>query len=253
MSNWFIPFKYNKNSYIRLFCFHYGGGSASAYREWAKDIVDHVDLVAIQLPGRESRFSEPLLDNVLDIVNKLSLDFQDYLDKPYIFFGHSIGALIAFEFTRTLRKKGMPQPKHLIISGTKAPQVQLKRAPIHHLPDSELTEKIREYNGIPSYILEDKELMAIFLPIIRSDFCISEAYKYNSEEPLTCPITALGGLSDDTFDSRDLLKWQEQTSSSFEHELLPGDHFFIKSSYQEVINIVNKVLYKEIAKFITIN
>lgn len=73
-----------------MFCFHYGGGSSSAYREWAKDIVDHIDLVAIQPPERESRFSEPLLDNVLDIVNKLSLDFQNYLDKPYISFGRVI-------------------------------------------------------------------------------------------------------------------------------------------------------------------
>jgi len=209
--------------------------------------------VAIQLPGRESRFSEPLLDNVLDIVNKLSVSFSDYLDKPYIFFGHSIGALTSFEFTRILRKKGMRQPQHLIISGAKAPQVPLKRRPIHHLPDLELIEKIREYNGIPSYILEDKELMAIFLPIIRADFCVSETYNYHSEPPLSCPITALGGLNDDTFDSQDLLKWHEQTSSLFEYELLSGDHFFIKSSYQKVINIVNKILYKEITRFITLN
>ena len=100
--------------------------------------------------------------------------------------------------------------------------------------------------------LEDEEFMAIFLPIMRADFCISETYSYYSELPLTCPITALGGLSDNTFDTQDLLKWQEQTNASFEYKLLPGDHFFIKSSYQEVIDIVNNVLYKEITKFITI-
>ncbi len=252
-SNWFMPFKYNTNSYIRLFCFHYGGGSASAYREWSKDLIDNADLVAIQLPGRENRFSEPLINNVSEIVNQLSLDFNDYLDKPCVFFGHSIGALIAFEFARILRKNKIRQIKYLIISGTKAPQVPLKRTPIHNLPDSELIEKIRQYNGIPNYILEDKELMAIFLPIIRADFCVSETYSYNGEPPLTYPITALGGLDDNTFDSNDLLKWQEQTNSSFEHQLLPGDHFFIKSSNQQVINIVNKVLYNEITKFVTIN
>ncbi len=92
--------------------------------EWAKD------LIAMQLTGRENRFSEPLLDNISDIVDELSLNFYNYLDKPYILFGHSIGALISFEFTRTLRKKAQ-QPKSLIISGTKAPQVPLKRSPIH--------------------------------------------------------------------------------------------------------------------------
>ena len=124
------------------------------------------------------------------------------------------------------------------------------RAQIHHLPDLNLIEEIRKYNGTPSSILEDKELMAVFLPIIRADFCISETYKYTSEEPLTRPITALGGLSDNTFDSQDLLKWQEQTISSFEYDLLPGDHFFIKSSYQGVIKIVNEILYQEISKFL---
>jgi len=253
MSDWFVPFKYNKNSYMRLFCFHYGGGSASAYRDWAKDLIDYVDLIAIQLPGRESRFSEPLLDNISDIVNELSLNFHNYLDKPYILFGHSIGALISFEFTRTLRKKAMQQPKSLIISGTKAPQVPLKRSPIHRLPTPELIQKIREYNGIPRDIIENKELMDIFLPIIRADFCISETYNYYGELPLACPIMALGGLNDDTFDSQDLLKWQEQTTALFQYELLPGDHFFIKSSYPEVINIVNKILYKEITQFVTLN
>lgn len=253
MSDWFMPFKHNKNSYIRLFCFHYGGGSASAYREWANDIVEHVDLVAIQLPGRENRFGEPLLNNVSQVVNELYQNFASYLSQPFVFFGHSIGALIAFEFVRLLQKNGAPQPKYLIVSGTKAPQVPLKRRPIHHLSDLELLEKIRQYKGIPGYILEDKELMSIFLPIIRADFSISETYQYTSHKPLACPITALGGLNDDTFDSQDLLKWQAQTSVSFDHELLPGDHFFIRSSYQEVINIVNKVLYQEISKLVTIN
>ena len=152
-----------------------------------------------------------------------------------------------------MRKKAIQQPKSLIISGTKAPQVPLKRPPIHRLPTPELIQKIREYNGIPRDIIENKELMDIFLPIIRADFCISETYSYYSEPPLACPIMALGGLNDDTFDSQDLLKWQEQTTALFQYELLPGDHFFIKSSYPEVINIVNKILYKEITQFVTLN
>ncbi|WPY01820.1 Thioesterase (plasmid) [Candidatus Trichorickettsia mobilis] len=251
--DWFIPFKQEKNAYVRLFCFHYGGGSATTYREWTKGLIEHVELVAIQLPGREHRFSEPLLYNISHVVDKLCENFSSYIGKPFVFFGHSIGALIAFEFVRTLRRKGMPQPKHLIISGAKAPQVALKRAPIYNLTDSKLIEEIRKYNGIPISILEDEELMAIFLPIIRADFFISETYKYTSEEPLTFPITSLGGLGDDTFDFEDLLKWKEQTSSSFEYNLLPGDHFFIRSSYQKVIRIVNQILYHEIVKFISIN
>lgn len=250
---WFIPFKQEKSSYVRLFCFHYGGGSASAYKEWVKDLLDYVDLIAIQLPGRESRFGESLLSNVPQVVSELYKDFDPYLNKPFVFFGHSIGSLIAFELTRLLRKHGIFMPKHLIVLGTKAHQVPLKRPIIHNLPDPKLTEEIRKYNGIPNDILENQELMSIFLPIIRADFSISETYQYTVEEALDCPITALGGLSGDSFDSADLLEWKTQTSSSFEYHLLPGDHFFIRSSYQEVMTIVNNIIYQEISKFVTIN
>jgi medium-chain acyl-[acyl-carrier-protein] hydrolase len=98
---------------------------------------------------------------------------QFALDKPFIFFGHSIGALIAFEFVRALRRKGISKPEHLIVSGTKAPQTPLKKQPIHDLPNVKFIEELKKYNGIPDYIIEDEELMSIFIPIIRADFCIS--------------------------------------------------------------------------------
>ncbi len=252
MSDWFRPFKCNKNSYISLFCFHYGGGSASAYKKWAKDIIDQVDLVAIQLPGRENRFREPLLKNVSQVTNELYKNFDSYIHKPFIFFGHSIGALIAFEFARLLRKKDISEPKHLIVSAAKAPQLPLKRSIIHNLPDSKFVEEICKYNGIPNNILEDQGLASIFLPIIRADFSISETYQYATEEVLSFPITALGGLNDASLEQADLLEWSKQTSSFFEYNLLPGDHFFIRSSYQQVITIMNNILYKEISKLIAI-
>ena len=244
-SDWFIPFKQERNSSVRLFCFHYGGGSASAFREWSKDIPDFAELIAIQMPGRESRFNEPLLNNVSEVVDQLFINFESYLDKPFIFFGHSTGALIAFEFTVALRKRRSIQPRHLIVSGTKAPQAPLRRSPIHALSDLQFIEELKKYNGIPDAIIENKELMSLFMPTIRADFSISETYQYHNELPLDCPITALGGLNDHTFNHEDLLKWKEQTTSSFKHHILSGDHFFIKTSYQEVIKIINQVLYKQ--------
>jgi medium-chain acyl-[acyl-carrier-protein] hydrolase len=107
------------------------GRIPSIFRKWSKDLMDDAELVAIQLPGREERFNEPLLSNVSQVVDNLCQNFNNYLDKPFIFFGHSIGALIAFEFVRALRRKRMPKPEHLIISGTKAPQTPLKRTHVH--------------------------------------------------------------------------------------------------------------------------
>jgi medium-chain acyl-[acyl-carrier-protein] hydrolase len=96
IDDWFIPFKQEKDTYIRLFCFHYGGGSASAYKEWAKDITERVDLVAVQLPGRENRFGEHLLDNAFQVADELHKNFDRYLKKPFVFFGHSIRGFNSF-------------------------------------------------------------------------------------------------------------------------------------------------------------
>lgn len=242
-NNCFITFKQQKNALIRLFCFHYGGGSASIFRKWSKDVLEEAELVAIQLPGREERFNEPLLNNVSQVIDNLVLNFKQYSDKPFILFGHSVGALIAFEFARTLEKIKIVKSKHLIVSGAKAPQVPLKRQHIHNLPKKQFIAELKKYNGIPDYIIEDDELISTFIPMIRADFSIFETYNYLSEKPLSCPITALGGLNDNTFDSKDLIKWQKQTSNSFTHKFLPGDHFFINNSYKEVINIINNALY----------
>jgi len=245
-NDWFIAFKQEHSSSVRLFCFHYGGGSASSFREWSKDIPGFVELIAIQMPGRENRFNEPLLNNVSEVVDQLCTNFDPYLDKPFVFFGHSIGALIAFEFVRALRRKGSVQPKHLIVSGAKAPNAPFRRKSIHSLPDSQFIEELKKYNGIPSVIIEDKELISLFAPTIRADFSICETYEHHSEIPLDCPITALGGLNDHTFNHEDLLKWKEQTTGSFKPHLLPGDHFFVKTSYEEVIKIVNQVLCEQV-------
>jgi medium-chain acyl-[acyl-carrier-protein] hydrolase len=244
--NWFIKFKQKNNPSVRLFCFHYGGGSASTFSPWAQDIAEGAELIAIQLPGREGRYNEPLLYTVSEIVEQLCINFNEYLGLPCIFFGHSLGALIAFELICALRKNGMIQPKHFITSGTKAPHLPFNKQHIHDLPDSNFIDELRKFNGIPNAIIEDKELISIFLPIIRADFHIFETYKYFSGEPLSLPITALGGLNDDTFDHKDLLKWKEMTTCSFKYYFLQGNHFFIKSSYKDVIRIVNQVLNNEI-------
>lgn len=244
-NNWFKFFEQKNKIDMRLFCFHYGGGSASIFKRWSKDLINEVELVAIQLPGREERFDEPLLDNIDVVINDLFLNFSFY-DKPFIFFGHSIGALIAFELARILRAKIQLQPQHLIASSAKAPQVPLKKTPIHKLDDIQFIEELRKYNGVPEYILQDNEIMSLFMPIMRADFRISETYIYHDQKPLDFPITALGGIGDNTFDLKDLAEWQKQTTNSFKQSILNGDHFFINASYDETIKIINHILLKEI-------
>lgn len=249
MSQCFLNFKQNEKHCINLLCFHYGGGSASAYKDWAKDIIKQVNLIAVQLPGREGRFNEPLLTKMDEVIQELYNNFNLYKRESFIFFGHSIGAIIAFEFARTIRKFDKSfKLKHLIVSGTKAPQLFSSESLTHTLSNDEFLQEISKYNGVPSEIIKNEELMSVFLPIIKADFTISETYTYSKGEVLNCPITALGGINDYSFNKEDLIKWNQQTSSLFKHFMLPGDHFFIRSSFQKVISIINSILIEEIKK-----
>ena len=202
-----------------------------------------VELAAVQLPGRETRFSEPLLDNIDAVISPLLEDFKSYLDKPFILFGHSIGGLISFELTRALRKQGLPLPLHVIISGSRAPHLPINRLPLHNLPTPELISALSIYNGMPKEILNDNnELAELFFPIIRADFKIRETYLYKQEPPLLCDITAICGEEDPTVSIADTQQWNQHTLLDFSHFSIPGDHFFIKSAERAVLDIIGKIL-----------
>jgi medium-chain acyl-[acyl-carrier-protein] hydrolase len=240
-NSWFVPIKTHPSNPLRIFCFHYAGGSMSVYRTWSEHIKN-ADLVTIQLPGRENRFTEALITEMDLIIDNLYENFSDFDNKPYVFFGHSLGALIAFEFAKKLQKQGPLGLKHLIVSGSRAPHLPIRRRLIYNLPDQELFSEIQKYNGIPENLLAEKDLlMNIMLPIIRADFTISDIYQCSTETKLKIPITVFGGRDDDTFPFEDLLQWKLHTDT-FDYQSFAGNHFFIKSSFPEVIDNINSIL-----------
>ena len=247
---WFFPLTVNnKSTKLRLFAFHHAGGNASMFRPWMQYLASSVDIIAVQLPGRGTRFVEPLLHDLKSVVNNLVENFSNYLDKPFIFFGHSVGALISFELVRALRKEKYPLPCHLIVSGTRAPHLPSRRKKIHNLSDSEFVSELVSYNGIPSGLLEDKELLSLLIPVIRADFTISETYTYSDSSPLSCPITAFGGMSDPYLSQKELSCWGAHTNNEFKYIFFKGDHFFlIKESYPEVTRVLNQIILREIEK-----
>ena len=249
---WFLPLTINnQSSNLRLFTFHHAGGSASMFRPWAQDLTSSVDIIAIQLPGRETRFTESLLYDLKSVVNKLVENFSDYFDKPFIFFGHSVGSLISFEIVRELRRRKYPLPLHLIVSGTRAPHLPSRRKKIRSLPDSEFISELFSYNGIPSVLLEDKEILNLLVPIIRADFTISETYTYSDEPPLSCPITAFGGLNDPYLLQEELSSWKDHTNNEFKYTFFEGDHFFLtKESYSKVVYDLDLIILEETKKLI---
>ncbi|MEO1374973.1 MAG: thioesterase II family protein [Cyanobacteria bacterium J06635_10] len=232
----------NPQADLRLFCFPYAGGSSIIFRRWQDLLQANIELCPIELPGRGSKIKLAPLNRLEPIVKELSQQIQPYLDKPFAFFGHSMGGLLSFELTRKLYQKYGISPVHLFISARSAPQLLESEPPIHALPESDFIDKLRDYNGTPEAVLENQELMQLFLPILRADFAVLETYKYQNAPPLECPISVFGGLQDNKITIEELEAWQEQTNSSFLLKMLPGDHFFINHSYSLLTEQISEIL-----------
>jgi medium-chain acyl-[acyl-carrier-protein] hydrolase len=170
------------------------------------------------------------------------------LTPPFAFFGHSMGAALAFEITRRLCRVGRPLPFHLFVSGRSAPRTPYEEDPIHDLPREEFFEALRRFEGTPEEVLQHEELMAMLEPILRADFSVSETYEYSLDsEPLPVPITVLGGVRDDEVPVEKLEAWAQETDLGCRRHLLEGGHFFLHERRGEVLDIVGRELARHLA------
>jgi len=241
-NKWFLIPKKNKQANLRLFCFPFGGGGASFYRTWTECLPLTVELCLVQPPGRECRLREKPFTRLMPLATTLSRIIETYLDMPFAFLGHSMGAWIGFELTRQLRWQSKPGPVHLFVSGRRAPQLQDPDPPKHNLPKSELIKELRRFNGTPELVLQEPELLDIFLPILRADFAVLETYKYTEELPIDCPITVFGGLQDRQAGYEELIAWRENTIREFRLKMYPGDHFYLKETKGQLLSEITKDL-----------
>ncbi len=215
---------------LRLFCVPFAGAGASMFRTWAAHLPEAVEVCAVQLPGRENRVHEPLYTDMTRLVPAAADALSPHLTKPFAFFGHSMGAHVAFELTRALRRRGGPLPRHLYVSGRWAPQIPPRDPPTYDLPDAEFRQELRRLNGGRQAASESSELTTALLPMIRADFAICETYAYEEGPPLACPIAAWGGANDPDVTVADVQAWRDQTTTSFSCDIMPGDHFFLLTS-----------------------
>lgn len=236
--------KKKPNATIRLFCFHHSGGGASAYYPWLEFLSPSIELIAIQLPGRENRFNEPLNNNLKNIIDQLSDGFRIYKDKPFFVFGHSLGGLLSFEFIKSIQELYSICPRHIIVSATKAPHLPFRMKHLSKLSDGALKEELKVYDGLDERILHHDELLKLFLPIIRSDFSIYENHNYSNSKPFPCDILALFGKHDHTVTQEEILAWAAYTTGKFEHLSFPGGHFFIKNHQKRILQIINTITTK---------
>ena len=166
------------------------------------------------------------------------------LDKPFAFFGHSMGALISFELARLLREEQSVEPTALFISGRGAPQLESEDPITYDMPEDEFISELRRLNGTPREVLEHPELLQLMMPILRSDFELCQTYTYTNAPPLNCPIFAFGGLQDEDVPRENLEAWRDQTTSALTVRMFPGDHFFLHSSQSSLLRALSSDLYQ---------
>lgn len=227
---------------LRLFCFPHVGGGASTFNLWKPAWVpDNIELWTVRLPGREQRLSETTFRRMGPLVDALYEGMATQFSGPYAFYGHSLGAVVAFETARKIQRQGGQGPVRLLVSAHTAPQLGLCRPVLYNLPDKEFVGELRRFAGTPDEALDNEDLMSIMMVALRADFEVDETYSYQEGPPLDCPISAFGGIDDPDVSQADLEAWKALTSQKFTLQMMEGDHFFIFRSPDFLLRLAEEL------------
>lgn len=207
-----------------LFCFPHGGGGASAFRHWKAELSPRIEVVPVQLPGRESRFTEPLLTSAEAVVTALLKPLSAHAREPFALFGHSMGALLAYEAAVALTEQGLP-PARLFASGHHPPHLPNATPALRGATDQEFAERLADFGGTPAELLDNPVMMDCLMPRFRADFEICETYRHSQRSPIPVPITVFAGREDPAVDVSELGRWGELTTEGAEVHILDGGHF----------------------------
>lgn len=221
--------------------FPHAGSGASTYQRWRRMVPQAVDVLAVQLPGRETRLDEPLIRDLPVLVDAVTDGLSKMLDRPFAFFGHSVGALIAFETTRLLRRRGQPQPACLGLSAFPAPSTLVPQS-LHELPDDVILKFLRDLSYFPERLASQKGYVEMFLPALKADFALASNYRPSPEEPLSCPVHVFGADADPFAKPGQLDAWSEYAGADFSCSIFPGGHFYLYEHGAEILKKVTRPL-----------
>lgn len=218
----------NDQCRLKMVCFAHAGGGPSFYSQWG-GFHSEVEVLRVALPGREGRRKEPAFNSMATLLPELLQELDKVLDSPYVLFGHSMGAAVAYEVAKHFeaRDKG---PQHLFVSGRRAPHLFARRRLFYDLPDKEFLSVLTGLNGTPESVINDSSLVDLFLPSLRADFTLIEKYHIDQPDPVNCPISAYGGDTDPEVECFELAAWKQLTSSKFCSQMFTGDHFYLKQN-----------------------
>lgn len=238
---WFQRFHQSPESTVRLVCFPHAGGAASYYYSLSQLLTPEVEVVAVQYPGRQDRRQEPFIDDIGELADRICEVLGTWNGPPYAFFGHSMGATIAFEVARRLRRRSATGPEWLFVSGRRAPSRQ-RAGNIHLRDDRGIIAELQRLGSTDSRILTDPELLATILPATRNDYRAIETYGYVPGLPLDCPISVLIGDADHQTSFEDALAWREHSTGLFDIQTFPGGHFYLDACKPKVANAIYAAL-----------
>jgi len=252
VDSWIHSVSYNPNAKLRLFCFHYSGGNANIFNAWARSFPNEIEIFAIQLPGRMNLMHLKPFQQFDDLIPPLCEQLLPYLkEKPFVFFGHSLGALIGYSLSHYLLEKHHISPQILLVSACASPSVRNSGEPIHLLPEKAFMEKLHAYHDIDNdeirQLFQNREFMQFMMPILRADFSLSATYGYVKKHPLHFPIFAYGGDNDSQVSLDEIKAWNIETRNVFEYSIFPGDHFFINNQQPVFLKTLVSDLQKVLA------
>ncbi|MEU5852145.1 thioesterase II family protein [Saccharopolyspora shandongensis] len=237
---WLRSYLPRSQAEAQLICFPHAGGAMSAFRGWAELAGPSLDVLAVQYPGRQDRYADPLPADIGELADQIVPEIRPLLGRPTALFGHSMGATVAFEVARRLRPR-FPSPLlRLFVSACDAPPARTPRATVRG--DAEIRDYVRDLGGAAASALEDDEMWQLALPSLRHDFHLVETYRYVPGAPLTCPVTAIAGDRDETVTLADVQRWQEVAVGEFEAHSLPGGHFYPDESLPDLIALLRNRL-----------
>lgn len=224
---------------MNLFCFSYAGGSARVYSKWNDMIDKSVEIVPFEIPGRGTKFSEELCDNMEALIDYIYGELEKrFIEEEYMLYGHSMGSWVVYYLTERILKKGIRLPEHLFLSGKEAPHINKDELIYHKMDNEEFIERIYNLGGTPREILENKEALEIYIPILKNDYKLIETLQYKeSEKAFDFDITIFNGRGD-TLTEEDINGWSRYTSKNFNVYNFDGGHFFIHDYAKQMLDIV---------------
>ncbi len=237
-ARWIRRFAPADDAATRLVCLPHAGGSASFFVPYATALHPRTDVLAVQYPGRQDRWCDPLIDNMSDLADAATDALRPWLDRPFALFGHSMGASLAFEVAGRLTRDGSV-PTHLFASGRRAPSCHRDGEHIHLKSDDAIVAELAAISGTDPSVLAEPELLAMVLPGVRNDFRVAETYRSTGAPPLTCPITVLIGDEDPRVSFDEAQAWRAHTTGAFDVRIFPGGHFYLVDNRNGVLEVLS--------------